>query len=279
MNRLFKILSVAAAVMALASCAGMKKIVYFQDTDPGYQVQLPEPRIVAVQISDKISIVVNSKDPELAAIFNLAFVNSRASSSSMQSNSLVNNNNNMSVYTVDTHGNIDFPVLGQIHVEGLTREQIAKTIKDMIISRKLIMDPVVTVEFANLFVTVLGDVSHPGRHPIDKDKVTIMDVISKAGDLNITGLRKNVKVFREEDGKQVCYQLDFTSADDIFTSPVYYMQQDDIVYVEPNKMKVRQSTVNGNTFASASFWISFTSFLTSITTFILAIIPQITKKS
>ncbi len=257
-----------------ASCAGTKDIVYFQDAPAGYNVQLPEPKIVEVQISDKISIVVNSKDPELASIFNLSFVNSRAARSISSGNSLASGSSNMSVYTVDTKGNIDFPVLGELHVQGLTREEIAAMVKDMIISRKLIMDPVVTVEFANLFVTVLGDVSSPGRHEIDKDKVTVLDIISKAGDLDITGLRKNVKVFREEDGKQVCYQLDFTSAENVFMSPVYYLKQDDIIYVEPNKMKVRESTVNGNTFVSASFWISFTSFLMSLTSFCFAALKR-----
>lgn len=269
MNRFFRLLSLAAAVIFFVSCAGTKDIVYFQDSPEGTKLQLPEPKIVEVQISDKISIIVNSKDPELASIFNLTFVN-RHASRSLNNELTSNSNNNMSVYTVDTKGNIDFPVLGELHVQGLTREEIAAMVKNMIISRKLIMDPVVTVEFANLFVTVLGDVSHPGRHEIDKDKVTVLDVISKAGDLDITGLRKNVKVFREEDGKQICYQLDFTSAENVFTSPVYYLKQDDIIYVEPNKMKVRESTVNGNTFVSASFWISFTSFLMSLTSFCFA---------
>lgn len=268
MNRFFKLLTIIAAMAFLASCASTKDIVYFQDAPSGYNVQLPEPKIVEVQISDKISIIVNSKDPELASIFNLTFTN-RRSNSDMR-NELSGGSGNMSVYTVDTKGNIDFPVLGELHVQGLTREEIAAMVKNMIISRKLIMDPVVTVEFANLFVTVLGDVSSPGRKEIDKDKVTVLDVISKAGDLDITGLRKNVKVFREEDGKQVCYQIDFTSAENVFTSPVYYLKQDDIIYVEPNKMKVRESTVNGNTFVSASFWISFTSFLMSLTSFCFA---------
>lgn len=269
MNRLFRLLSVVASVAVLASCAGTKKIVYFQDSTPGSQVQLPEPKIVEVQVSDKISIIVNSKDPELASIFNLTFTN-RHANRSINNELISNSNNNMSVYTVDTKGNIDFPILGELHVQGLTREEIAGLVKNMIISRKLIMDPVVTVEFANLFVTVLGDVSRPGRHEIDKDKVTVLDIISKAGDLDITGLRNNVKVFREEDGKQVCYQLDFTSAENVFSSPVYYLKQDDIIYVEPNIMKVRQSTVNGNTFVSASFWISFTSFLMSMSSFVFS---------
>lgn len=268
MNRLFKTLFVLASAAFLASCASTKDIVYFQDTQDGYQVNLPEPKIVTVEISDKLSIVVSSKNPELAAVFNLPIASYSAGAS--RSSSSFGGGGGISVYTVDTNGNIDFPILGTLHVQGLTREQVARTIKELIISRKLIMDAVVTVEFANLYVSVLGDVRSPGRHEIDKDKVTILDILSKAGDTQITGLRKNVKVYREQDGKQVCYELDLTSADNVFTSPVYYMQQDDIVYVEPNRMKRRDSTVNGNTFASVSFWMSATSFLTSITTLVLS---------
>lgn len=257
-----------AAAFFLSSCAGVKDIVYFQDSEDGSVCPLPNPKVVTVDISDQLSIVISSKDPELAAVFNLPIISMSAIGDNNASG-FANTNNRISVYTVDSSGNIDMPVLGIVHVLGMTREQIAYAVKDMIVSRQLLKDPVVTVEFANLYVSVLGDVSHPGRHAIDHDKVTIVDILSKASDMNVTALRKNVKVYREENGKQVCYQLDFTNMSSVFQSPAYYMQQNDIVYIQPNKMKARQSTVNGNTVLSVSFWISAASFLVSVTTLIV----------
>lgn len=261
------VLALSAAVL-LSSCAGVKDITYFQDSEPGSTCSVPAPMVVKVGISDQLSIVVSSKDPELAAVFNLPIithsVSGNGSGFSPQSNQI-------SVYTVDSNGNIDMPVLGIVHVSGMTREQIAYTVKNMIISRQLLKDPIVTVEFANLYVSVLGDVVNPGRHAIDHDKVTVIDILSKASDMNVTGLRKNVKVYREERGKQTCYQLDFTNMESIFSSPVYYLQQNDIIYVQPNGMKARQSTVNGNTVLSVSFWISTASFLISIATLLVSL--------
>lgn len=275
----FAFLALAASAF-LSSCAGVKDIVYFQDSETGSKCELPAPKVVTVDISDKLSIVVSSKDPELAAVFNLPIISysmSGASIFSVNRGFSSGSGNNISVYTVDSNGNIDMPVLGIVHVLGMTREQIAYTVKNMIISRQLLKDPVITVELASLYVSVLGDVANPGRHAIDHDKVTIVDILSKASDMNVTGLRKNVKVYREENGKQICYQVDFTNMENVFSSPVYYMQQNDIIYVQPNSMKARQSTVNGNTVLSVSFWISTASFLISVATLLVGL--GVIKKS
>lgn len=268
MNKIKYFLLTLSAVAFFSSCAGVKDIQYFQDSMPGSKCPLPAPKVVKVDISDQLSIVVSSRDPELAAVFNLPLITTSPIGREA-SGAFANTNNRISVYTVDSSGNIDMPILGIVHVAGMTREQIAYTVKDMIISRQLLKDPVVTVEFANFYVSVLGDVAHPGRHAIDHDKVTVIDILSKASDMNVTGLRKNVKVYREENGAQVCYQLDFTNMDDVFSSPVYYMQQNDIIYIQPNSMKARQSTVNGNTVLSVSFWVSTASFLVSVATLII----------
>lgn len=268
MKNIFKILIPLVAAAAVSSCGGLKQISYFQDSEPGASVDLAPVQTITVDVADKLSIVVSSKNPVLAVMFNLPTVTYRTGSNSSDPS---NGSGQVSFYTVDSNGNIDFPVLGTIHVGGLTREQIAEKIKDEIVSNNYIKDAVVTVEFADLYVTVLGEVKSPGRVQLDKDKVTILDVISKAGDLTIDGLRTNIKVFREENGRQVCYNVDLTSSENIFTSPVYYMHQDDVVYVEPNRKKARQSTVNGNNVVSASFWISIGTSLLSITTMILTL--------
>lgn len=256
----------SAAMFVLASCASTKQVVYFQDASADAVISQAAPVSVTLKTADKVSIIVSSKDPELASVFNLAVVSHSAGYSQ---STFGNTQNQVSAYTVDDAGNIDFPVLGTLHVAGLTRAEVAHMIKGMLIESNLIKDPVVTVEYASMWVSVLGDVAHPGRTNLDKDHFTIIDALSKSGDLNVTGLRKTVKVFREENGKQVCYVMDFTSAESVFNSPAYYLRQDDVVYVEPNKMKIRQSTVNGNNVLSASFWVSVGSLATSIATFIV----------
>ena len=141
------------------------------------------------------------------------------------------NNQGISGYTINKDGDIDFPVLGHIHVAGMTREEIASYIKKELISKNLVKDPVVTVEFMNLTVSVLGEVANPGRFNIDKDKLTLLDALSMAGDLTVYGKRENVLVQREENGKKTLYQVNLNSGYDLYASPVYYLQQNDIVYV------------------------------------------------
>ena len=116
----------------------------------------------------------------------------------------------------------------------------------------------------NLTGSVMGEVNSPGRYSIDKDKMSILEVLSMAGDLTIYGRRDNVLVLRQEEGEQKVYAVNLASADQLYTSPAYYLQQNDVVYVEPNDTKARQSTVNGNNVRSTSFWLSLASLLTTI---------------
>ena len=134
----------------------------------------------------------------------------------------------VSVYTVNAEGEIDFPVLGKIKVAGMKREEIAETVKNKLITENLVKDPVVTVEFANLCISVLGEVNHPGRFSIDRDRLTILDALSMAGDLTIYGNRYKVMVLRQEGDIQRVYGVDLTSGNHIYTSPAYYLQQNDV---------------------------------------------------
>ena len=158
---------------------------------------------------------------------------------------------------------------GAIHVAGRHREDIAELIKGLLIKENLVKDPNVTVEFMNLRISVLGEVNTPGCYSIDRDCMTVVDALSLAGDLTIYGNRTKVMVLRQEDGMQRVYGLDLTSGENVYSSPAYYLQQNDIIYVEPNKVKARQSTVNGNNVRSTSFWISLASLLTSVAILIL----------
>ena len=260
-----KWLSMAALVMMAVSCA-VPKVAYFTDAQLGQEVRVPSAEDLKLQEGDKISIVVNSRDPLLTNLFNLPIV----TSSIGDSNSSVARG--MAGYTIDRFGEIDFPVLGKLHVAGMSRSEIASYIKESLVSNNLIKDPVVTVEFENLTISVLGEVNKPGRISIDRDRVSLMDAISMAGDLTIYGRRENVLIQREEKGTKTFYKVDLTSSADLYASPVYYLQQNDIVYVEPNETRARQSTVNGNNIRSTSFWLSLTSVLTSVTVMILNVV-------
>ena len=263
--RIRNILWVSATTVLFSSCA-TPKIAYLQDMQPGTAEEVLNTTEIRVRPEDKISILVNSKDPLLANLFNLPIVSRQIGTTSSASSS---NSQGISGYTVNKDGNIDFPVLGPVHVAGMTREEIAAHIKNELISQDLVKDPVVTVEFMNLTVSVLGEVVHPGRFNIDKDRLTLLDAISMAGDLTVYGKRDNVLVQRDENGKKVLYKVNLNSGHDLYSSPVYYLQQNDIVYVEPNSGRARQATVNGNNIRSASFWMSLASLLTTITVLIV----------
>ena len=264
--RLFYLsLILCLGVATLTSCGSSKKVVYFQDLKPGEtEIQLPEVKAITVRPEDKISIIVNSRDPQLTDLFNLPYVSRQLGQSLSRNGITTGTSQGVSVYTVNAEGEIDFPVLGKIKVAGMKREEIAETVKNKLITENLVKDPVVTVEFANLCISVLGEVNHPGRFSIDRDRLTILDALSMAGDLTIYGNRYKVMVLRQEGDIQRVYGVDLTSGNHIYTSPAYYLQQNDVVYVEPNDVKARQSTVNGNNVRSTSFWISLASLLTSV---------------
>ncbi|MFQ9316906.1 polysaccharide biosynthesis/export family protein [Dysgonomonas mossii] len=264
--RIKHFLFVLMASIILNSCGSTQNISYFQDLQQGVPGEILNPIKITIKTDDKISIVISSKDSQLAELFNLPIVAHRVGQS--QSPSL-NQNQQISSYTVSSSGEIDFPVLGKIHVEGMTREEIASYIKNQLLSNNLIKDPVVTVEFANLSISVLGEVNTPGRYNIERDKITLLDALGMAGDLTIYGKRENVLVLRQTAGKQVPYKVNLNSGHDMYASPVYYLQQNDVVYVEPNKTRARQSTVNGNNVISTSFWLSVASLITTLTVLIV----------
>lgn len=255
LQRIFQLL---VAVALFSGCAA-PKIAYFQDVYAGSAEPIATGTDIRVQPEDKISIVVNSRDPLLTNLFNLPVTTRRVGETVS-----TYRDGTVSGYTIDKEGCIDFPVLGKIHIAGMNREEIAQKIKSELIVQNLVKDPVVTVEFMNLSVSVLGEVTRPGRYNIDKDRMTLLDAISMAGDLTVYGQRDKVMVQRAENGKQNVYVVDLTSARSLYSSPVYYLKQNDLVYVEPNKVRARQSTVNGNTVRSSSFWVSIGSLLTSI---------------
>ena len=254
-------LALSAVLMAVSSCTTPKNIAYFQDLNqnPDTVINL-QNKTITLKPADRLYIGVKSKDPQISQLFSLMNGNNSSSMSSLSKDAFY--------YTVDSHGNIDFPVLGTIAVGGLTREQVAEKIKSELLRQSLVKDPVVTVTLSNLHYSVMGEVSNPGQYDIADEKVTILDAISKAGDLTIQGRRNDVMVLRQEDGHQKIYKVDLCSGKNIFSSPAYYLQQNDVVYVTPNDTKKRSSTLNGNTVQSTGFWMSISSLIVTILTFL-----------
>lgn len=257
MKKVFLLLIVAIS----ASCATQQQISYFQDVRPNVEFGYVEGKSVTVQPEDMLSIVVSSKNPELAVLFNLPRIQQLAGDNSTLTSY---NNRELSGYTVNSKGFIDFPVLGEVHIAGQTKEEIAETIKNALITNDLVKDPIVTVAFINLQFSVMGEVDRPGRYNLEKNQTTILEALSMAGDLTIYGQRDKVFLTRDINGKKITYQIDLRTHN-VYQSPAYFVQQNDIIYVEPNKVRANQSTVNGNTIQSTSFWISLASLLTTIT--------------
>ncbi len=268
-----KVFVLLLAAICFASCNVPKDITYFQDSDRLNGMALQTEQQLRLRPEDKINIVVNSSNPMLEKQFTLTTTNSRyilGSSVQPQTNaSGSNSNSQMVAYTVDEQGTIDFPILGKISVGGKTRKQVAQYIQDRLIARELVSDPIVTVEYVNMGVNVLGEVSKPGHIDINKDHFTIVDALSYAGDLTINGNRRNVLVTRNVDGENQVYHLDMTNMQSVLNSPAYYLQQNDLVYVSPNNKRKRESNATGNTFNNPSIWISIASLLTTITALII----------
>jgi len=254
-----------ALLLMLSSCDMSKRITYFQDIQDQrttYFNEQPAPEI-RLRPEDKISIIVNTKVPELTALFNLPYTARVLGSQTEQFSS----SQGTSGYIIKADGTIDFPVLGLVQAAGKTRDELAGYIKSELINRNLVTDPVVTVEFVNLKFSVMGEVRSPGSYPITRDHITLLDALSMAGDLTIDGKRDNVMVLRPNaSGKITVYTVDMLSFNDVEHSPAYYIHQNDYIYVEPNKKRANQSTVNANTVQSASFWISVISLLASLAT-------------
>lgn len=248
------------ALLSATSCGTPKNVAYFQDlnNNPDTVITL-QNRVITVKPTDKIYIGVKSKDPQISQLFNLTGGTSSGATNMSQ---------DAYYYTVDSKGDIDFPVVGKIQVAGLTREEIAEKVKKSLVDASLVKDPTITVSLSNLHYSMMGEVAKPGQYAIEEEKVTILDAISKAGDLTIQGKRNDVMVLRQENGHQKIYKINLCSGKDIFSSPAYYLQQNDVVYVTPNDTKKRSSTLNGNTVQSTGFWMSISSLIVTILTFL-----------
>ena len=268
-QRFLLILGLALAV----SCGTPRNIVYFQDAKDKSTLNPEDVAPIRLKPTDQISVIVNSRDPQVASMFNLPYYTKRIGDTQALTagSSVASAQTGVCGYTVDSKGEIDFPVLGKIKVAGFTREEAEEAIKTALIESRQIKDPVVIIEFMNLGFSVLGEVTRPGRYKIDRDRFTIFDALGLAGDLTINGERESITLVRHDGGQDVLYRLNLMDIASLYASPAFYVQQGDVIYVTPNEKRQRESTVNGNNIRSASFWISLSSLAITVATFVISV--------
>lgn len=262
----------AAVLGSFSSCMSTKKIVYMQGADTLYAVpqEIMQAFELEIQPDDELAISLTSKNPKSIAPFNnnTLIGSGGGGNLSGSTSATANTNSGVSYFLVDKMGNIEFPIFGTINTKGKTCKQLAKELQDRFVSEAEIPDAVVNVKIMSFKVTVLGDVKNPGTQTFTGERLTLLEALGRAGDMNSSGKRNNVLVVREENGQRTTYSIDLRDTEQVFQSPAYYLQQNDVVYVQPNKsVRVKGST--GYTL----FQIGATavSMLVSVVSLILAI--------
>lgn len=245
----------------MCSCVSRKQLAYFQPitaesaTEINEKIEAqPEP---CIKINDALIITVTALDPEAVLPYNLPNVAYASPTSSS-----VPTTANFQYYTVDGNGDIDFPVLGKLHVVGLRQSEVINLIQDKL--KGQLVNPIVTLRFLNARVTVLGEVKNPGTYQLNNGRMTLLEALGAAGDLTQYGRRDNVLITRENDGKLEFARLNLNT-DEVFTSPYFYLQQNDVVVVEPNQAR---STSN----QTISLWLSMVSTVSSAATVVVSVL-------
>lgn len=259
MKKLISPLVVICILTALFdSCSSSKKVTYFQNVD---NIDLTASRGLydaKIMPKDMLSITVSTIDPNVSKLFNLYSENVSGGATGV-----------VQGYLVDNDGNINFPIVGSIHVAGLTKGQCERLIRDKIMPNMSANEnPVVTVRMASFRVTVMGEVANPSVIPVTSEKISVLEALAQAGDLTIYGKRDNVLLIREDQsGQKVVHRIDLKDAE-LINSPYYYLQQNDVIYVEPNKAKASTSSIGTQT----AFWISTVSALASLVSLVVNLV-------
>lgn len=270
-----KSLMLGCTVMLLTACNSKEKVLYLQDMVVDTPEVIQAPQFIRIEPGDKLSIIVSSSDPQVASIFNLIAMErstgmNTQSGGNRRSGGGSSDGRGAGYYTVNDRGNIDFPIIGELHVAGLTRQETSEFIKKKLIEGKYVTDPVVTVEFANLHYTIIGDAGSPQLYNISDDQINIIEAIALAGDLNITAERDQIYVIRTENGLRTTTRVDLRTKD-IFNSPVYYLKQNDIIYVVPNGKKTGEYSLNENQWKNPFIYATALTTVIGIATLIVSI--------
>ena len=254
MRKTFSLLVAALALCALSACSAYRDIAYFQDINERDLAALTNEYEAVIQKDDRLSIVVSGPDKTVTAPYNLTLgeMSSSGYNSSDPSKATLS-------YLVDSDGNIEFPILGIIHVEGMTRKQLVDYLGNEI--KKDVKNPIIYVSFTNYKITVLGEVRSPGTYTFENEKINILQVLGRAGDLQLTAQRDGILLLREENGVQKHYTIDLRNSD-ILESPYFYLKQNDVIVVPPSATRVATATT------ATGIW---STILSSVTTLIAVI--------
>lgn len=261
MNRLYTLLAAALLMGTLASCTSQKKMAYVYGISAASADSINQnfhaQREAHIVCGDALTITVNALDLEAVESFNMPIYNP-----GQVGTDRVYSSYQLQYYLVDKNGCINFPTLGKIHVEGMTISQLTDTLTTEI--SKSVNDPIVNVHFANYQITVLGEVTRPGRYSVSSERITILDALGLAGDMTPYGKRDNILIARETNGKMQFERLNINEAS-IFTSPFFYLQQNDVIYVEPNGVRAVNSQ-------NISLYLSMITTLGSMATVIVSVV-------
>lgn len=265
MRKFYSVLSILALAAMMCSCVSTKKIVYFQGADSLYQQaqMVMQQYEMKLKPADQIMVKVTCSEPDLLSVFSQDVVmgtsGGRGGGSSNLNSGGSGNMSNAYAYTITNDGYVVLPSIGKVSVAGLTTVDAAKVIEERITEVNHISDPDVTVMLLNARVAVLGAVKSPRVVNLTSERNTILDVLSQCGDIADTGLRQKIKLFREVDGQRMMYEMDLTKSD-VFNSPAYYVQQNDLIYVEPNKSQSIKSS------AFYTFWTAGATIISTLAT-------------
>lgn len=247
-------------VLLLFSCASPKDLVYYQGIDGATNQEQSPSFELRLQPDDLLMIIVSAEDPEIAMPFNLKSISMQ--NAGRQDN--VTGQQTQQLYLVDADGFIEFPVLGKLKVSNLSRSQVVQMLQNKI--GVFIKSPIVNLRIMNFKVTVQGEVNAPGTYAINSERVTLIEALTMAKDLTIYGKRNNILIIREVNGLKSYHRVDITKPDFIY-SPFYYLGQNDMIYVEPNRNKINGSAVGANT-----------GVIVSVTSLLITLITLITRK-
>lgn len=242
MKKTLLILAVAATAL-MSSCVNNKEMIYLQGADSIYasSIAIDKNFQLLIQSDDQLAISITSRDRALIEQFNNSILVGSGSSSNGSYGSQAMTQSGVCYFYVYQDGTIDFPVVGRVKAAGLTVDQLSENIRQQL--AKDVNDVQVSAKIMSFKITVLGDVKTPGTQSYTGQRLTLLEALGRAGDLNASAIRTNVLVIREENGKRTSYKVDLTKPESVFNSPAYYMQQNDLVYVESNKsVKVKGST-------------------------------------
>lgn len=260
MKYFFAIKKVTPFFLALLffSCASRKDVVYYQDIDGIKSQGKSNSYEIKVQTDDLLMIIVSAEDPEIAMPFNLKSISIQTPGKQ----DLIRGQETMQLYLVDANGFIEFPILGTLKISGLTRSEVLQMLQQKI--GVYIKSPLINLRIMNFKVSVQGEVNLPGTYPVASDRITLIEALTMAKDLTIYGKRNNILVIREIDGVKSFNRVDITKAEFI-NSPFYYLAQNDVVYVEPNKNKINGAAIGPNT----GVIISISSLLIALITLLI----------